>query len=41
MRRPLEQLINQDEPGIDLVRSWASDAGNPVEIGPALAAKES
>ena len=33
-RRPLEQLVDNDEPGMELVRSWADDASNEVEILP-------
>ena len=33
-RRPLSELINTDEPGIDLIREWAGNAPHPVELLP-------
>ncbi|MGE0430819.1 MAG: DUF2625 family protein [Planctomycetota bacterium] len=33
-RRSLAELINTDEPGIDLVREWAAGAATPVELLP-------
>ncbi|MDD9944202.1 MAG: DUF2625 family protein [Myxococcales bacterium] len=30
--RPLEDLINTEEPGIALVREWLTEASNPVEV---------
>lgn len=30
--RPIEHLIDLDEPGMDLVREWLSDASNPVVV---------
>ena len=33
--RPLEELINTDEPGMDLVYEWISEAINHVEVLPA------
>ncbi|MEM7344538.1 MAG: DUF2625 family protein, partial [Chloroflexota bacterium] len=32
--RPLTELINTSEPGIQLVQNWISDAENPVEVLP-------
>src|SRR5258707_6347690 len=33
--KPIEQLINREQPGWPLVQQWLSEASNPVEVLPA------